>query len=82
MPTRPPAKHAEAGWSLDDELLLYVIHGTLHLVGYGDKAPKDAARMEQMQRNVLAAMRDSRREPSSQAAIVNIRNVEEGAQRS
>src|SRR5947209_20458481 len=24
------------GWSADDELLLYVIHGCLHLVGYDD----------------------------------------------
>lgn len=27
---------AEAGWAPHDELLLYVIHGTLHLVGYLD----------------------------------------------
>ncbi len=27
------------GWSVDDELLLYVIHGTLHLVGYDDTTP-------------------------------------------
>lgn len=24
------------GWTVDDELLLYVIHGTLHLLGYDD----------------------------------------------
>jgi len=24
------------GWSVEDELLLYVIHGTLHLLGYDD----------------------------------------------
>ena len=28
----------EAGWSFDAELLLYVVHGTLHLVGYDDKS--------------------------------------------
>src|ERR1051326_7852141 len=27
---------ARYGWTADDELLLYVIHGTLHLVGYDD----------------------------------------------
>ncbi|MEM7312909.1 MAG: rRNA maturation RNase YbeY [Planctomycetota bacterium] len=27
---------AEYGWSTIDELLLYVIHGTLHIVGYDD----------------------------------------------
>ena len=30
---------AQFGWSTDDELLLYVIHGLLHLVGYDDLAP-------------------------------------------
>ena len=29
----------DAGWSFDAELMLYVVHGTLHLVGYGDKDP-------------------------------------------
>lgn len=32
------------GWSPADELLLYVIHGLLHLVGYDDQS--DAARHE------------------------------------
>ena len=27
------------GWSPHDELLLYVIHGTLHLVGHDDATP-------------------------------------------
>ena len=27
----------DAGWSFEAELLLYVVHGTLHLVGYDDK---------------------------------------------
>jgi probable rRNA maturation factor len=27
------------GWSAEDELLLYVIHGALHLAGYDDKTP-------------------------------------------
>ena len=33
------------GWPPADELLLYVIHGTLHLVGYLDKDPADKAAM-------------------------------------
>ena len=33
------------GWTAADELLLYVIHGALHLVGYDDVAPEDRARM-------------------------------------
>lgn len=35
----------EAGWSPLDELLLYVIHGTLHLVGYDDHEPADQREM-------------------------------------
>ncbi len=35
----------EAGWSPLDELLLYVIHGTLHLVGYDDHDPADQREM-------------------------------------
>lgn len=33
------------GWSAHSELLLYVIHGALHLVGYLDKQPDDVAEM-------------------------------------
>jgi probable rRNA maturation factor len=39
------AAAAEAGWADAAEQLLYVIHGMLHLVGYRDKSPEDAARM-------------------------------------
>ena len=35
---------AHYGWSPEDELLLYVIHGTLHLVGFDDTTP--AARQQ------------------------------------
>jgi probable rRNA maturation factor len=35
----------EHGHSVADEQLLYVIHGTLHLVGYDDKADLDAQEM-------------------------------------
>jgi probable rRNA maturation factor len=33
------------GWSVEDELTLYVTHGVLHLVGYDDQSPEDRARM-------------------------------------
>ena len=36
---------AEAGWSPQDELLLYVVHGMLHLVGFDDHDPAEQARM-------------------------------------
>ncbi|MGA2062362.1 MAG: rRNA maturation RNase YbeY [Thermoguttaceae bacterium] len=32
-------------WTAGDELLLYVIHGTLHLVGYDDTTPKKRSKM-------------------------------------
>jgi probable rRNA maturation factor len=35
----------DAGWSPQDELLLYVLHGTLHLVGYDDHEPTDQVAM-------------------------------------
>lgn len=34
------AASPQYGWSVDDELLLYVIHGTLHLLGYDDATPE------------------------------------------
>lgn len=39
-----------------DELLLYVIHGTLHLAGYRDKDPEDAAAMRKAEQHWLAAL--------------------------
>ena len=35
----------EAGWSAADELLLYVIHGALHLAGHDDHDPAAAGQM-------------------------------------
>jgi probable rRNA maturation factor len=43
----------EYGWQLADELLLYAIHGTLHLVGYDDHQPQDKARMRRQERRHL-----------------------------
>ncbi len=42
------------GWTLDDELLLYTIHGALHLVGYDDLEPELKAEMRVQERNYLA----------------------------
>ena len=44
---------AEAGWAAEDELLLYVVHGALHLAGHLDKDPEDAAEMRAAERDVL-----------------------------
>lgn len=44
----------QVGGSMQDELLLYVIHGTLHLVGLDDKRPSDAAEMRRLEKQYLA----------------------------
>lgn len=36
---------AEVGCAYDQEVLLYVVHGLLHLVGYDDKTPDAASEM-------------------------------------
>ncbi|MEM1335695.1 MAG: rRNA maturation RNase YbeY, partial [Actinomycetota bacterium] len=43
----------EYGWSPDDELLLYVIHGVLHLVGHRDKADDEVAAMRAAEERYL-----------------------------
>jgi probable rRNA maturation factor len=47
---------AEAGWAPEDELLLYAVHGALHLVGYRDKTSAEAAVMRTAERSVLARL--------------------------
>jgi probable rRNA maturation factor len=42
------------GWTAADELLLYVIHGTLHLVGCDDATPAQRAAMRAQERQYLA----------------------------
>jgi probable rRNA maturation factor len=44
---------AEAGWSAAEELVLYVVHGTLHLAGYEDNTPPAAAKMRAAELAVL-----------------------------
>jgi probable rRNA maturation factor len=38
---------ADYGWSAAEELLLYLVHGSLHLVGYRDKEPAEIDAMRQ-----------------------------------
>ena len=38
----------------EEELLLYVIHGMLHLVGHDDATPRKRARMRRREREYLA----------------------------
>jgi probable rRNA maturation factor len=45
---------ARFNWTTQDELLLYVIHGSLHLIGYDDQTPQAKAEMRQKEREFLA----------------------------
>ena len=44
------------GWDVSAELLLYVIHGTLHLVGYDDASAADQAAMRRREAEVLGQL--------------------------
>lgn len=43
----------QAGWDAASELLLYIIHGVLHIGGMDDHDPGDRAAMRQAERSVL-----------------------------
>ncbi len=43
----------EMPWSADDELLLYVIHGALHLVGFDDHDDESRLEMKQEEKKYL-----------------------------
>lgn len=45
------------GLTFDEELLLYLIHGLMHLGGWDDHDPEEAARMKVLQEGVLDALR-------------------------
>ena len=49
------------GWSPHDELLLYVVHGMLHLVGYDDRTPRQRTEMQRKEKEVLAELGIERR---------------------
>jgi probable rRNA maturation factor len=42
------------GWTMADELLLYAVHGALHLAGYDDRAPAARGAMRSRERRYLA----------------------------
>lgn len=46
----------EQGLSFEAELALYVVHGTLHLLGCDDNNEDAAARMHQLEDEILSAM--------------------------
>lgn len=47
---------AEYGWSATEELLLYLVHGTLHLVGHRDETPNEIAAMRRAETAHLAKL--------------------------
>jgi probable rRNA maturation factor len=47
---------ARLGWSTNDELTLYVVHGMLHLVGYDDTTDDAKQQMRAAERTQLAAL--------------------------
>lgn len=48
------AMSPQYAWQPADELLLYAIHGALHLVGYDDLDPDSLAQMRDRERHYLA----------------------------
>ncbi|TWU01952.1 rRNA maturation RNase YbeY [Neorhodopirellula pilleata] len=50
------AQATVAGWSIREELLLYVVHGTLHLVGYDDTTEPLRSEMRLAERTGLASL--------------------------
>ncbi len=50
------ASAPEYGWSAEEELLLYAVHGSLHLVGYDDHEGSDAQAMRDQERITLESV--------------------------
>jgi probable rRNA maturation factor len=46
----------EYGWSAEEELCLYVIHGALHLAGFGDKTSAQKREMRAAENRILAEL--------------------------
>ncbi len=53
------ANAVKLGHDLDRELDTLLVHGTLHLLGYDHDDAEEKARMEERQRNILAAFQAS-----------------------
>jgi probable rRNA maturation factor len=48
--------HQAAGWQLEDEILLYVVHGLLHLAGLDDIEEQQSEQMRRAERDCLLAV--------------------------
>ena len=45
-----------AGWRAEQELLLYVVHGTLHVAGMEDDAPSERSKMRRAECDIMTAL--------------------------
>jgi probable rRNA maturation factor len=61
----------EFAWSAEDELLLYVIHGTLHLTGYDDHSDADRGcmRRKEMQYLEELGLNSEHADPTGEARL-------------
>ena len=48
------ASSARFGWQADAELMLYVVHGVLHLIGYDDATDPERDQMRQLEKHYLS----------------------------
>ncbi|MDR0326703.1 MAG: rRNA maturation RNase YbeY [Planctomycetaceae bacterium] len=46
----------EFGWTAEEELLLYIVHGMLHLIGFDDDTPEQQTAMQEKERYYLATL--------------------------
>jgi len=46
------------GTKFHDEILLYVIHGVLHFVGFPDKTVKEKKRMRKLEKEILTTLKE------------------------
>ncbi|MDR1958825.1 MAG: rRNA maturation RNase YbeY [Planctomycetaceae bacterium] len=53
---------AEFHWNAHEELLLYIIHGTLHLIGYDDHSPHDIQEIREKETFYLKTLGIQRKE--------------------
>ena len=78
---------ATVGWTMQDELTLYAVHGMLHICGYDDLTPDEKFIMRARQRAVLEGLGLTPQHPadeptsdSSDDAVINVSNVSEAGQ--
>jgi probable rRNA maturation factor len=62
---------ARYGQTPEDELLLYVVHGVLHLAGYDDHSAPGRRRMTARQEEILGEARNAKEAPNPKQQISN-----------